>query len=152
MSSLELASQWHRTLHRTLIAELGRRRQSRHLSGANDAAQSDGCIIARDAHSRFDALGEDHGALAAGRESRYDRTLKLFCGNLPFGTSELELHEYFSQCGAVIEVCIRRDRNGMPSFGFIAFEREQEERAAMTALNGKPFEGRPLTVALAHRQ
>jgi RNA recognition motif-containing protein len=52
----------------------------------------------------------------------------------------------------VIEVSIRRDRNGLPSIGFVTMKREQDARAAIEKLNGASLDGRALNVALAHRQ
>ena len=78
---------------------------------------------------------------------------KLFVGNLPFGgTTESDLRSHFEQCGAVIEVSIRRDKNGLPSFGFVTFEKEGDARAALEQLNHSDLNGRFLTLAFAHRQ
>jgi len=79
------------------------------------------------------------------------RGRKLFIGNLDFGTTPEELREHFEQFGRVIDVQMRRDRNNMPSFGFVSFAREEDTRAALTA-KAHVLDGRALTVAIARQQ
>lgn len=76
---------------------------------------------------------------------------KLFVGNLLFNTTPDELREHFEQFGRVIDVQTRRDRNHMPSFGFVTFEKEDDARAALAA-KANILDGRALTLAIARQQ
>lgn len=71
----------------------------------------------------------------------------LFVGNLPFNTTEGEIHNLFSQYGSVISVKLIADREtGRPrGFGFVEME-AAEAAAAISALNETDFNGRPLRV------
>ena len=72
----------------------------------------------------------------------------LFVGNLPFKTTEDSLRGHFSQFGEVAQVRIMTDRDtGKPrGFAFVEMSNDDEAERAVAALNGKEFEGRPLTV------
>ena len=71
----------------------------------------------------------------------------LFAGNLPPEATEDEIIELFSQFGKVRKIELPRDiftgRN--KGFAFIGME-GHEARAAMTALDGKPFKDKVLKV------
>jgi len=85
-------------------------------------------------------------------DPRHDRArVKIFCGNIPFGTTEPELRRHFEIYGPIDDVRIALDGNRMPSIAFVTFKRERDERAAIVRLNGEPFEDRYLDV-FAHRQ
>ena len=79
-----------------------------------------------------------------------ERTMntKLFVGNLAFSVSENDLEDLFSQHGPVSEVNLMLDRaTGRPrGFAFVTMATPEAAKAAVDALNGKPFEGRNLTV------
>lgn len=72
---------------------------------------------------------------------------KLFVGNLPFSASEDEIRELFEQHGPVHSVRLINDREtGRPrGFGFVEME-DGPADAAMDAINGQDFGGRPLRV------
>ncbi len=73
---------------------------------------------------------------------------KLYVGNLPFSTTENELQELFSQAGAVQEVTLMQDKFTGKSrgFAFVTMGSEQDAQNAISQLNGKAMDGRPLTV------
>ncbi|NLF16220.1 MAG: RNA-binding protein [Lentisphaerae bacterium] len=73
---------------------------------------------------------------------------RLYVGNLAYGVRDENLQELFSQFGAVRSAQVISDRESGRSkgFGFVEMENDQEAQAAIDALNGKPHEGRPLTV------
>ena len=77
----------------------------------------------------------------------------IFVGNLPFSTTEAEIHNLFSQFGTVISVKLIADREtGRPrGFGFVEME-DAEAAAAIAALNDKDFNGRPLRVNKAQER
>jgi cold-inducible RNA-binding protein len=72
----------------------------------------------------------------------------LFVGNLPFKTTEDSLRVHFAQFGEIAQVRIMTDRDtGKPrGFAFVEMTNDDEAERAVGALNGKDFEGRPLTV------
>lgn len=72
---------------------------------------------------------------------------KLFIGNLPTSTTEVELTKLFSEYGTVRSIKIASDifNNQCKGFGFIEME-GHEARAAIAALNGKNFKEKSLRV------
>ena len=79
---------------------------------------------------------------------RWIETMKIYVGNLSFNTSESALQELFAAHGTVTSAALVMDREtGRPrGFGFVEMSSDSEAQAAMTALNGKPVDGRDLTV------
>jgi len=77
----------------------------------------------------------------------------IFVGNLPFSTTEAEIHNLFSQYGTVISVKLIADREtGRPrGFGFVEME-DAEAQVAIDALNEMDFNGRPLRVNKAQER
>ncbi|MDB5988589.1 MAG: recognition motif protein, partial [Nevskia sp.] len=73
---------------------------------------------------------------------------KLYVGNLPFTATENELQDMFAQHGPVTSVDLIMDKfSGRPrGFGFVTMETQEGAQAAVQALNGTDFGGRPLTV------
>ena len=76
---------------------------------------------------------------------------KLFVGNLSFNTTETELQDAFTAHGTVIETILMMDRaTGRPrGFGFVTMSTPEEAQSAVDAMNGKPLDGRDLTVNIA---
>ena len=72
---------------------------------------------------------------------------KIFVGNLSPSAKEKELGELFAQYGRVRSIKLVTDvfSNQCKGFGFIEME-GHEARAAVAALNGKDFGGKPLRV------
>ncbi len=73
---------------------------------------------------------------------------KLYVGNLPYNTSDADLEQLFAQHGQVQSAQVITDRatGRSKGFGFVEMSNDQEAQAAIAALNGKDFGGRPLTV------
>jgi RNA recognition motif-containing protein len=73
---------------------------------------------------------------------------RLYVGNLPFTTTELELQDMFTQAGAVTEVLLMQDKFTGKSrgFAFVTMASEGDAQNAVTQLDGKQIEGRPLRV------
>ena len=73
---------------------------------------------------------------------------KLYVGNLSFDTTENDLQDLFSKQGPVTEVNLIQDRaTGQPrGFAFVTMATPEGAQAAISALNGIDFGGRPLTV------
>lgn len=78
------------------------------------------------------------------------RTLgkKLYCGNLGYDVTTLDLEKMFSQFGQVREaqVVADRDTGRSKGFGFVEMNSDAEAQAAITGLNDSMQNGRPLTV------
>lgn len=73
---------------------------------------------------------------------------KLYVGNLPHATSENELQDLFATYGTVqsAQIITDRDTGRSKGFGFVEMSGDDEAQAAINALNGQEFGGRPLTV------
>jgi RNA recognition motif-containing protein len=73
---------------------------------------------------------------------------EIYVGNLSFQTTEQGLQELFAQYGKVDRATIVKDRETGRSrgFGFVTMGDSGEANAAVEALNGQEFDGRPLTV------
>lgn len=74
--------------------------------------------------------------------------MNIYCGNLSWDTTEAGLQSAFEDFGQVSSVTIIKDRYTGQSrgFGFVEMPNDEEGRAAITALNGKELDGRPLKV------
>ena len=71
----------------------------------------------------------------------------LYVGNLPFSADQQSIETLFAEYCNVISVKLVSDREtGRPrGFGFVEMD-DGGAQAAMTALNGNSFQGRPLRV------
>jgi RNA recognition motif-containing protein len=76
---------------------------------------------------------------------------RIYVGNLSFQTTEQTLSDLFAEHGTVNDVSIITDRISGRSrgFAFVEMADDAEAKAAMEALNGREFDGRPLRVAEA---
>ena len=74
--------------------------------------------------------------------------MKLYVGNLTFDTTDQDLRDLFTQYGKPTEVALVMDRETGRSrgFGFVTMGNAEEGKAAISALEGKDFQGRNLTV------
>ena len=74
--------------------------------------------------------------------------MRIYVGNFGFETKEQEIRQAFEAHGHVQEVSMVMDRDtGRPKgFGFVEMPTMAEAQAAISALNGKEFGGRPATV------
>jgi cold-inducible RNA-binding protein len=81
-------------------------------------------------------------------------SIKLYVGNLSYETTEEQLNTLFSEAGEVTSAKIITDRQtGQPrGFGFVEMETKLEGEKAISLLNGRDLDGRPLTVNEAKPQ
>jgi cold-inducible RNA-binding protein len=81
-------------------------------------------------------------------------SMKLYVGNLSYETTEEQLRELFTEAGNVGSVKIITDRQtGQPrGFAFVEMETKAEGQKAISMLNGRNVEGRPLAVNEARPQ
>lgn len=80
---------------------------------------------------------------------------RLYVGNIPYQTTEAQLRTLFEEDGGdVAEVKIVMDREtGRPrGFAFVELSTDAQATAAIEALHGKDFGGRPLTVSEARER
>jgi cold-inducible RNA-binding protein len=75
-------------------------------------------------------------------------SMKLYVGNLSFGTTEDDLLQLFSQVGTVESASMVTDRDTGRSrgFAFVEMASKQEGEAAIAKFNGAELDGRSLTV------
>ena len=96
------------------------------------------------------------GSCGIGTEKGTDKEIRvnIYVGNLPFATTEDDLREAFGAYGEVTLVTVIKDRDTDKSrgFGFVQMPETSEAQAAIDAFNGKPFQGRTLTVNEARPQ
>jgi RNA recognition motif-containing protein len=81
-------------------------------------------------------------------------SMKLYVGNLPHQMTEEALQTLFSEAGYVASVKIITDRQtGQPrGFGFVEMETKAEGQKAISMINGRMVDGRPLAVNEARPQ
>jgi RNA recognition motif-containing protein len=79
---------------------------------------------------------------------------KLYVGNLPYSATEQSLAAKFAPHGTVesAKLITDRDTGQSKGFGFVEMSRDSEAAAAIQALNGTDFEGRPMKVNEAKPQ
>jgi RNA recognition motif-containing protein len=72
----------------------------------------------------------------------------IYVGNLPYDTNGDDLVELFQTYGTVTsgQVIIDKFSGRSRGFGFVEMSQDDEAQAAIEALNGTPYGGRPLTV------
>ena len=73
---------------------------------------------------------------------------RLYVGNLSYDISDADLEQLFGQHGTVSSstVIVDRATGRSKGFGFVEMGSDQEAQAAIQALNGQEYSGRPLTV------
>lgn len=74
--------------------------------------------------------------------------MKLYVGNLNYGTSDEDLRKTFGAYGELSSVAIIMDRETGRSkgFGFVEFVNDEDGKQAIAALDGKEVGGRALKV------
>ena len=72
----------------------------------------------------------------------------IYVGNLPYDTTGDDLVQLFQSYGTVTsgQVIIDKFSGRSRGFGFVEMANDDEAQAAIDALNGTPYGGRPLTV------
>jgi RNA recognition motif-containing protein len=73
---------------------------------------------------------------------------KLYVGNLSYDVDSSSLQEMFAQHGTVesAEIISDRETGRSKGFGFVQMGSDSEAAAAISAMNGQEYGGRPLTV------
>jgi len=78
---------------------------------------------------------------------------RLYFGNIAFQKTQEEIQQFFTQCGAVEDVYLVKDKftQRFQGYGFITFA-DEEGKEACLKLNGTEFDGRPVKINLETRQ
>ena len=71
---------------------------------------------------------------------------KLYVGNLAWGVRDDDLQDLFAEYGEIASAVVITDRETGRSRGFGFVEQESGADAAIEALDGYEFQGRPLRV------
>ncbi len=81
-------------------------------------------------------------------------SIKLYVGNLSYEMTEEQLNTLFSEAGEVTSAKIITDRQTGQArgFGFVEMETKMEGQKAISMLNGRSVDGRPLAVNEAKPQ
>jgi RNA recognition motif-containing protein len=79
---------------------------------------------------------------------------KLYVGNLPYSVTESALTDKFAESGTVesCKLITDRDTGQSKGFGFVEMGTDSEAHAAIDALNGQDYDGRPMKVNEAKPQ
>jgi RNA recognition motif-containing protein len=74
--------------------------------------------------------------------------VKIYAGNLSYSLGDAELREAFEEFGTVesAEVIMDRNTGRSKGFGFVEMTDDEEAKAAISGLNGKDIDGRPIKV------
>ncbi len=80
--------------------------------------------------------------------------MRLYVGNLSYGTDSAALNKAFSEFGTVEDAAVIMDRDSGRSkgFGFVTMPNDEEGKAAMAALDGQDMDGRTIKVNEARPQ
>ena len=76
---------------------------------------------------------------------------KLFIGGIAFATTSQGLRDFFSPVGTVVSADVVTDPETGRSrgFGFVEMATSEEADQAVTQLNGRELDGRPLRVEIS---
>jgi len=104
----------------------------------------------RDERSR--ELAERFEILKAERQRKW-AGVNLYVKNLSDQIDDVRLKEEFSKFGNIQSCKVMPDHlNKSRGFGFVCFSSQEEATKAMTEMNGRMFDNKPLYVALAQRK
>ena len=82
--------------------------------------------------------------------SRTPSTTTLFATNLPFSLEDQELRDLFTEYKVKSAYVVRRENHRSKGFGFIEFESEQDQQAALAKFNKQQVKGRELILRIAY--
>lgn len=77
--------------------------------------------------------------------------MNIYVGNLSYSVTETQLKTLFEEFGEVTIANLIKDKYSGESkgFGFVEMNKQSEAEEAIKQLNGRPMDGRNLTVNLA---
>ncbi len=79
---------------------------------------------------------------------------RLYVGNLPYSVSEDDLQGLFTEAGQVesVKLIVDRETGRSKGFAFVEMAADEGAERAITELNGRKIDGRPITVNEARPQ
>ncbi|KAK9379577.1 uncharacterized protein V2V93DRAFT_52430 [Kockiozyma suomiensis] len=103
-------------------------------------------------HEREEELRKQYEAARLEKMSKY-QGVNLYIKNLDDDVDDDKLREEFSEHGTITSAKIMRDEIGKSKgFGFVCFSSPDEATKAVTEMNQRMLNGKPLYVALAQRK
>jgi polyadenylate-binding protein len=110
------------------------------------------CGRAQKKAERESELRAKFEAMKMERQQKY-QGVNLYVKNLDDQVDDDKLREEFSKFGAITSARIMKDEKAQSrGFGFVCFSAPDEATKAVTEMNGKLLNGKPLYVALAQRK
>lgn len=86
------------------------------------------------------------GREVKGAPTLRDDSMTVFVKNMNFKVTDKELWDFFSDCGTVVKVAVKRDDKGnSKGFAFVHFNSEEAVKVAILK-NQTPLRGRPLVI------
>jgi len=130
-----------------------------HRSGRTARAGAGGTVVSlvlRDQQKTISQMQRDLGMDAAigapasltARAPADTRSKEIFVGNLPWKTTEGDLHDLFSSHGEVVSATVARRNGRSKGYGFVEMPHDQAS-AAIVALSSSDLGGRRLQVRAA---
>ena len=76
---------------------------------------------------------------------------EVYVGNLPYTVTENDLRDKFSDAGEIISLKLISDKftGKSKGFGFIEYETKEQAEKAVSAFDGKDFDGRNMRVNIS---
>ena len=77
--------------------------------------------------------------------------IKIYVGNLSWGTTDEKLKAEFEKYGPVVSAMVWKDKftGRSRGFAFVEMENEEDANKAIEAMNDKDFDGRKIIVNIA---
>ncbi|KAI9884420.1 MAG: hypothetical protein M1823_003802 [Watsoniomyces obsoletus] len=119
-----------------------------------EMSESDGTEASQEGMTgRIHRLRGDTGRGASRNEPPPDPNPSVYIGNLYFSISELDLEKQMSKFGPLKHIKLLYDARGMSrGIAFANFETTEAAGRAVREMNGRFFEGRPVSVQYARNQ
>lgn len=96
-------------------------------------------------------LRERFEAMKIERQKKY-AGVNLYVKNLSDEVDDERLRTEFASFGSITSAVVMKDKGGKSKgFGFVCYSAQEEAMKAMTDMNGRMLDGKPLYVALAQR-
>lgn len=103
-------------------------------------------------YERVEELKKQHDAARQEKLNKY-QGVNLFVKNLDDSIDDEKLHEEFGAFGTITSAKVMTDDSGKSKgFGFVCFSSPEEATKAVTEMNQRMVQGKPLYVALAQRR
>jgi len=100
---------------------------------------------------RMKQLREQFEHMKLERQKKY-AGVNLYVKNLSDKVDDAKLRSEFSQFGSITSAVVMQDKaKKSKGFGFVCYSTQEEAMKAMTEMNGRMLDGKPLYVALAQR-